>query len=110
LPGGDSRVTDDPIEAAYFGVYVWKAAVEKAGSFEISKVIPNILGQKFPAPGGDKMMDPINHHTWKPVLIGSIRADGQFDIIWKTPGLVHPESFSSYLHSPDELMKLTGTK
>jgi urea transport system substrate-binding protein len=110
LPGGDSRVTDDPMEAAYFGVYVWKAACEKAGSFQIDKVIPNILGQKFSAPGGDKQMDPINHHTWKPVLIGSIRADGQFDIIWKTPGLVHPESFSSYLHSPDELMKLTGAK
>ena len=44
------------------------------------------------------------------MLIGSIRADGQFDIIWKTPGLVHPESFSSYLHSPDELVKLTGAK
>jgi hypothetical protein len=44
-----------------------------------------VLGQKFDAPGGDKMMDPLNHHTWKPVLIGSIRADGQFDIIWKTP-------------------------
>jgi urea transport system substrate-binding protein len=110
LPGGDSRVTDDPMEAAYFGLYVWKAAVEKAGSFEIAKVIPCILGQKFSAPGGDKMMDPINHHTWKPVLIGSIRADGQFDIIWKTPGLVHPESFSSYLHSPDEISKLTGAK
>jgi urea transport system substrate-binding protein len=110
LPGGDARVTDDPMEAAYFGVYVWKAAVEKAGSFDIDKVIPCILGQKFSAPGGDKQMDPINHHTWKPVLIGSIRADGQFDIIWKTPGLVHPESFSSYLHSPEELTKLTGAK
>ena len=110
LPGGDSRVTDDPIEAAYFGVYVWKNAVEKAGTFDIEKVIPHVLGQKFSAPGGEKMMDPVNHHTWKPVLVGSIRADGQFDIIWQTKGLVHPDSFSPYLHSPDELKKLIAAK
>jgi urea transport system substrate-binding protein len=110
LPGGESRVTDDPIEAAYFGVYVWKAAVEKAGSFDIEKVIPAVLGLEFDAPGGKKKMDSLNHHTWKPVLIGSIKADGQFDIIWKTPGLVHPDSFSTYLHSPSELKTLTGAK
>ena len=108
LPGADGRVTDDPIEAAYFGVYVWKAAVEKAGSFDIEKVIPAVAGLEFDAPGGKKKMDMINHHTWKPVLIGSIRADGQFDVIWKTPGLVHPDSFSPYLHSPEDLKKLTG--
>jgi urea transport system substrate-binding protein len=110
LPGGMDRVTDDPIEAAYFGVYVWKAAVEKAGSFDIEKVIPAVFGMKFAAPGGAKMMDEINHHTWKPVYVGSIKADGQFDIIWKTPGLVHPDSFSPYLHSADELKKLTSVK
>lgn len=110
LPGGMDRVTDDPIEAAYFGVYAWKAAVEKAGSFDIEKVIPAVLGLKFEAPGGAKMMDTVNHHTWKPVLIGSIRADGQFDIIWKTPGLVHPDSFSPFLHSADDLKKLTEAK
>jgi urea transport system substrate-binding protein len=107
LPGGEDRVTDDPIEAAYFGVYVWKNAVERAGTFGIDKVIPNVLGQKFNAPGGPKMMDPVNHHTYKPVLIGSIRADGQFDIVSKTD-LVKPDSFSGYLHSPEELKKLTG--
>ncbi|HZK82028.1 MAG TPA: transporter substrate-binding protein [Humisphaera sp.] len=110
LPGGENRVTDDPIEAAYFGVYVWKAAVEKAGSFNIEKVIPAVLGLEFDAPGGKKKMDVLNHHTWKPVLIGSIKADGQFDIIWKTPGLVHPDSFSTYLHSPAEIKTLTGAK
>ncbi len=54
-------------------------------------------------------MDELNHHTWKPVLIGAIKADGQFDIISKTP-LVHPDSFSTYLHSPEEIKKLTGAK
>lgn len=97
LPGGDARVTDDPIEAAYFGVYVWKAAVEKAGSFEVDKVRKAVLGLEFDAPGGKKKMHPTNHHTFKPVLIGEIRADGQFDVIWQTPGLVEPESYSSYL-------------
>jgi urea transport system substrate-binding protein len=110
LPGGENRVTDDPIEAAYFGVYVWKNAAEKANSFDIHKVVPAVLGSKFDAPGGEIMMDPVNHHTWKQVFIGSIKADGQFDIIWKSPGLVHPDSFSPYLHTPDELKDLTAPK
>ncbi len=97
LPGGSDRVTDDPIEAAYFGVYVWQQAAEKAKSFDVPKVTEAVLGLEFDAPGGKKKMHKKNHHTYKPVLIGEIRADGQFDIIWKTPGLVEPEAFSSYL-------------
>jgi urea transport system substrate-binding protein len=109
LPGGSNRVTDDPIEAAYFGVYVWKNAVEKAGTFDIHKVIPKVAGMEFDAPGGKKKMHAFNHHTYKPVLIGSIRADGQFDIISQTD-LVEPDSFSKYLHTPEEIAKLTGVK
>ena len=97
LPGGRSRVTDDPIEAAYFGVYIWKAAVEKAGSFDVDAVREAVLGLEFPAPGGPKKMHAENHHTYKPVYIGEILADGQFDVIWETPGLVEPEAFSPYL-------------
>jgi urea transport system substrate-binding protein len=97
LTGGKNRVTDDPIEAAYFGVYVWKAAVEKANSFDVDKVVPAVLGLEFDAPGGKKKMHPENHHTFKPVYIGKIRADGQFDVISKSPGLVEPEAFSHYL-------------
>ncbi len=96
LPGGSDRVTDDPIEAAYYGVYVWKTACEKAGSFDVGKVIPAIGGQKFDAPGGKKMMHAKNHHTYKKVYIGEIRADGQFDIIWMTDDLVEPEPFSKH--------------
>ena len=88
---------DDPIEAAYFGVYVWKAAVEKANAVDVDKVVPAVLGMHFDAPGGAKQMHPTNHHTFKPVYIGKIRADGQFDIISKSPGLVEPEAFSKYL-------------
>ena len=97
LPGGRSRVTDDPIEAAYFGVYIWKAAVEKVGSFDVDAVRESVLGLEFPAPGGPKKMHAENHHTYKPVYIGEILADGQFDVIWETPGLVEPEAFSHYL-------------
>jgi urea transport system substrate-binding protein len=97
LPGGRDRVTDDPIEAAYFGVYVWKAAVEKANSFDIEPVKQAILGLEFDAPGGPKKMHAENHHTYKPVYIGKIRADGQFDVISRSPGLVEPQAFSQYL-------------
>ncbi len=92
----ENRVTDDPIEAAYYGVYAWKAAVEKAGSFDVDKVIPAILGLEFDAPGGHKKMHAKNHHTYKPVYIGEIRADSQFDVIWESDGLVEPKPFSKY--------------
>ena len=52
LPGGDKRVTDDPMEAAYFGVYIWKQAVEKAKSFDVDPVRKAVYGQTFMAPGG----------------------------------------------------------
>ncbi|MBC8179064.1 MAG: urea ABC transporter substrate-binding protein [Desulfobacteraceae bacterium] len=95
LPGGNKRVTDDPIEAAYFGVHVWKDACEKAGSFDVDKVIPAIMGLEFDAPGGRKKMHPKNHHTYKPVYVGEIRSDGQFDIIWEAGGLVEPKPFGN---------------
>jgi len=97
LPGGKDRVTDDPIEAAYYGVYVWAKACEKAGSFDVDKVRAAVYGMEFDAPGGKKKMDEKNQHTWKPVYIGEIQKDGQFKIVWHSPGLVHPDSYSSYL-------------
>lgn len=96
LPGGDTRVTDDPIEAAYISVYMWKKAVEKAQSVEVDKVRPALYGMKFNAPGTEVMIDPTNHHLHKPVLIGEIKTDGQFDIVWKSAGLVRPEPWSKY--------------
>ena len=94
---GQNRVTDDPIEAAYYGVYVWKAAVEKAKSFDVDKVREQVYGLEFDAPGGKKQMDPKNQHTYKPVYIGEILKNGQFKIVWKSNGLVKPDSYSSYL-------------
>jgi len=97
LPGGADRVTDDPIEAAYYGVYVWKKAVEKAGSFDVDKVRAAVYGLEFDAPGGKKSMDAKNQHTLKPVYVGEIKKDGQFKIIWTSKGLVKPDSYSAYL-------------
>ena len=101
LPGGNKRVTDDPMEAAYFGVYVWKQAVEKAKSFDVAAVRKAVYGQKFLAPGGEIKMHDFNHHTWKPVLIGEILKDGQFKIVSRSKGLVEPEPWSKYT-SPDK--------
>ena len=99
LPKGKDRVTDDPIEAAYFGVYVWKAAVEKAGSFEVDKVRNAVYGLEFDSPSGKKKMHESNQHTLKPVYIGEILVDGQFEIVaeFNDGDLVVPDSYSSYL-------------
>ncbi|MBI1368617.1 MAG: urea ABC transporter substrate-binding protein [Planctomycetes bacterium] len=102
LPGGKDRVTDDPIEAAYYGVYVWKAAAEKADSFDVDKVRQAVYGMEFDAPGGKKKMHEKNQHTYKPVYMGEIQADGQFKIIWKTNGLVEPDSYSKLLWAGKE--------
>jgi urea transport system substrate-binding protein len=108
LPGGMDRVTDDPIEAAYFGVYVWKMACEKAKSFDVDKVREAVYGMEFDAPGGRKKMDEKNQHTWKPVYVGQILKDGQFKIINKSDGLVKPDSYSPYLHPDHDYPKPTG--
>src|SRR5574338_713993 len=96
LPGGSKRVTDDPIEAAYFGVHVWKQAVEKAGKTDVDAVRKSVYGQKFLAPGGEIMMDEANHHTHKPVLTAELLKDGQFKVVWRSKGLVKPEPWSEY--------------
>jgi urea ABC transporter urea binding protein len=104
------RVTDDPIEAAYFGVHVWKSAVEKAGTFEIDKVRESVYGLEFDAPGGPKKMHESNHHTYKPVYIGEILKSGQFKIVKKFNDgkLVEPEAYSSYLHPDGNIPSPTG--
>lgn len=101
LPGGDKRVTDDPIEAAYISVNMWALAAAKAKSFEVDKVRKAVYGMKFQAPGTEVMIDARNHHLHKPVLIGEIKKDGQFKVVWKTSGLVAPEPWSIYT-SPDK--------
>ena len=105
LPGGDKRVTDDPMEAAYFGVYIWKQAVEKAKSFEVDAVRKAVYGQEFAAPGGKIKMHEANHHTYSPVLIGEILKDGQFKIVSRTKGNVEGRAVEQ-VHEPGQGLRL----
>ena len=81
---GKERVTNDPMEAHYIGFNMWVNAVEQAGSADVDVVRSAMYGQEYPnLTGGTAVMLP-NHHLAKPVLIGEIQADGQFDIISQT--------------------------
>ncbi|MEM8614374.1 MAG: urea ABC transporter substrate-binding protein [Cyanobacteria bacterium P01_H01_bin.105] len=93
---GDDRVTNDPMEAAYIMVYLWKQAVEQAGSTDIAAVREAAYGQVFEAPGGTVTMNP-NHHISKTVRIGEIREDGLFDIVSATDGPVDPLPWNQYV-------------
>jgi len=98
LPNADKAVTNDPMEATYIGVNMWKQAVEKAKSTDVDKVIAAMAGQTFKAPSGFTIkMDETNHHLHKPVFIGEIKADGQFNVVWKTPGPVRAQPWSPFI-------------
>ncbi len=98
LSGGDKRVTNDPMEATYIGIHMWKQAVEKAKSTDVDKVRQAMYGQEFRSPSGYKIvMDKENHHLHKPVVIGEIRKDGQFDIVWQTKGPIRAQPWSPYI-------------
>ena len=98
LPGGAKRVTNDPMEATYIGMHMWKQAVEKAGTTDVDAVRKAMAGQTFKAPSGFTVkMDEENHHLHKPVFIGEVQADGQFDIVWKTNGPIRAEPWSPYI-------------
>jgi len=86
-------VTDDPMEAGYFGVYLWKAAVEKAKSFDVDKVKAAADGITFQAPGGQVKIDGKTQHVWKTVRIGVVQPDGQFKEIWSSGKPVKPDPY-----------------
>ena len=94
----DKPLTNDPMEATYIGINMWKQAVEKAKSTDTDKVIAAMAGQTFTAPSGIvSKMDEKNHHLHKSVFIGEVRADGQFDVVWKTPGPVKAQPWSPFI-------------
>ncbi len=98
LPDADKVVTNDPMEATYVGIHMWKQAVEKAGTTDPDKVIAAMAGQTFNAPSGFILtMDLTNHHLHKPVFIGEIRADGQFTVVWKTSAPVRAQPWSPFI-------------
>ncbi|MBP7485735.1 MAG: urea ABC transporter substrate-binding protein [Aquabacterium sp.] len=99
----DKPLTNDPMEATYIGINMWAQAVKKAGSTDTDKVIAAMAGQTFPAPGGFmSKMDEKNHHLHKPVFIGEVKADGQFKVVWKTPGPVKAEPWSPFIAGNDK--------
>lgn len=97
---GDSRVTNDPMEAGYISVNLWKQAVEKAGTegtpADLEKVRAAVIGQEFDAPGGKVKMAP-NHHISKTVRIGEVRDDGLFEIVYETPAPVDPIPWNQFV-------------
>lgn len=98
------RTTNDPMEASYIGFNMWVKAVEKAKSTDPDKVIDALPGIKEAnLTGGVSEMLP-NHHITKPVFIGEIKANGQFDVVWKTPGLVAGDAWSKELDGSKDLI------
>jgi urea transport system substrate-binding protein len=115
LPGADKALTNDPMEATYIGMWMWKQAVEKAKSTDVDKVIAAMAGQSFTAPSGFTVkMDEKNHHLHKPVFIGEVQANGQFNVVWKTPGPVKAKPWSPFIpgneKKKDEPEKMASTK
>jgi urea transport system substrate-binding protein len=103
LPGADKPLTNDPMEATYIGIYMWKQAVEKAKTFDTDKVITAMAGQTFTAPSGIvSKMDEKNHHLHKAVFIGEVKGDGQFNVVWKTKGPVRAQPWSPYIPGNDK--------
>jgi urea transport system substrate-binding protein len=96
---GKDRVTDDPIEAAYIAVYLWKQAVEKAKTVDIAKVRNAAYGMTFDAPEGKVTVDT-NNHIYKTVRIGEILPTGQFKVVYATPKPVEPEPWTPLIQTP----------
>ncbi len=90
---GDDIVIGDVTQAAYLGPWLWKAAVEKAGSFDIDKIRKASPGIELTtAPEGYVRIHP-NHHLWSKTRIGHARSDGQYDIVFETDELIEPDPF-----------------
>jgi urea transport system substrate-binding protein len=103
LPGADKPLTNDPMEATYIGIYMWKQAVEKAKTFDTDPVIAAMAGQTFTAPSGIvSKMDEKNHHLHKAVFIGEVKGDGQFNVVWKTKGPVRAQPWSPFIPGNDK--------
>jgi urea transport system substrate-binding protein len=111
VANADKPLTNDPMEATYIGINMWKQAVEQAKTTDVDKVIAAVGGQKFAAPSGfTAEMDTKNHHLHKPVFIGEVKADGQFNVVWKTPGPVRAQPWSPFIAGNDKKKDEPDTK
>jgi urea transport system substrate-binding protein len=102
--GDEKRVTNDPMEATYIGFKAWATAVEKAGTTEVDKVRDAIYGVKVPNLTGGTAEVLTNHHITKPVLIGEIQEDGQFEIVWSTEGEVAGDAWTDHLPESSKIV------
>jgi urea transport system substrate-binding protein len=93
----DKRTTNDPMEATYIGFKMWTQAVLQAGSTDVDAVRQAMYGQKVKNLTGGVAVMNTNHHLSKPVLIGEIRADGQFNVVWKTKKAIKADAWSPYI-------------
>ncbi len=99
------RVTNDPMEAHYIGFNMWVQAVEQAGSTDVDAVRQAMYGQEVVNLSGGTAVMNVNHHLSKPVLIGEIQPDGQFQTVWQTDDLVVGDAWSDFI---PESAKLTA--
>jgi len=102
--GSDERVTNDPMEAHYVGFNMWVEAVEKAGSTDPTAVQDAIIGVTVPNLTGGMSEMLANHHITKPVLIGEIQDDGQFDVVSETDDLVPGDAWSDFLPDSKDII------
>jgi urea transport system substrate-binding protein len=100
----DKRVTNDPMEAHYIGFNLWVQAVEKAGSTDTDKVAEAIIGLETPNLTGGKAVMLKNHHITKPVLIGEIQDNGQFEVVWQTDAEVPGDAWSDFLPGSKDII------
>jgi urea transport system substrate-binding protein len=93
------------MEATYIGIKMWSQAVLQAGTTDVDAVRQAMANQAVQSPSGYTItMDPKNHHLHKPVVIGEVNEDGQFDIVWQTDGPIRAQAWSKYL--PDSAKKV----
>ncbi len=102
--GDKKRVTNDPMEATYIGFEMWAKAVEKAGTTDVDKVEQALIGIEVPNLTGGMAVMNKNHHLSKPVLIGEIQDDGQFEVVWETDGVVPGDAWSDFLPGSKDLI------
>lgn len=102
--GDEDRVTNDPMEATYIGFEMWAKAVEKVGTTDVDSVGEALIGVAVPNLTGGTAVMNANHHLSKPVLIGEIQEDGQFEVVWETPDTVIGDAWSDFLPSSQNLI------
>lgn len=100
----DKRVTNDPMEATYIGFNMWVKAVEKAGTTKVDAVEKAMIDVTTPNLTGGMAKMNKNHHLSKPVLIGEIQDNGQFEVVWETKGLVEGDAWSDFLPGSKDII------